>query len=277
MNCQKCKNEIEERNLRREGLSDAAEAHLSACADCHVFGEERLALSRLVGGLEKVSAPADFDFRMRARMAAEASAGRATRSGWFNFSPAALSWPLAACFALVISATFYFQQQPSPAMSTTTEQSRTVAVMETPAPQASLDETISQNAPALSGETRQSFDTPSLKNALAARRRMLPVRAVGRTTVDAAQVRAAVEESNSASLPSVPVMHAANNTATTGERVLIPLQVSAQERPLKVLLQETGGNARTISVDSVSFGSRDVIGRPATISKASLSTNQGVW
>jgi hypothetical protein len=58
---------------------------------------------------------------------------------------------------------------------------------------------------------------------------------------------------------------------------LIPVQISAQERPLKVLLQETGGIARTISVESVSFGSRDVIGRPATISKASLSTNQGVW
>src|SRR4028119_525229 len=139
MNCQKCKNEIEERDLRRESLSDAAEAHLSACADCRVFGAERLALRRLVGGLEKVSAPADFDFRMRARMVAErgdrapragglekvsaradfdsrmrarmvAERGdRAPRAKWFNFSPAALSWPLAACLALVISATLYFQ------------------------------------------------------------------------------------------------------------------------------------------------------------------------
>ncbi|HYG09958.1 MAG TPA: hypothetical protein VD835_08440, partial [Pyrinomonadaceae bacterium] len=67
MNCQKCKTEIEDRDLRRESLSHAAQAHMAACANCRVFGEERLALRRLVGGLEKVSAPADFDFRMRAR------------------------------------------------------------------------------------------------------------------------------------------------------------------------------------------------------------------
>ncbi|HEX8424485.1 MAG TPA: hypothetical protein VF634_13790, partial [Pyrinomonadaceae bacterium] len=67
------------------------------------------------------------------------------------------------------------------------------------------------------------------------------------------------------------------DSTAKAEGALIPVQVSAQERPLKVLLRETGGGARTISVESVSFGSRDVIGRPATISKASLSTNQGVW
>jgi hypothetical protein len=280
MDCQKCKIEIEERDLRRESLSDAATAHVASCASCRVFGEERLALRRLVGGLEKVSAPADFEFRVRARMAAEASRN-APRASWFNFSPAALSWPLAACFALAVSATLYFQQQPLPNAATAMphEQARTVVVAETPAPQALLTEAPSQSAPARNAETLPGTDALSLKNSLAAHRRVLPARAaVGRTTFDGAQIRARLEESNSASLPVAPVMHTANNpAATTGERVLIPVQVSAQERPLKVLLRETGGAARTISVESVSFGSRDVIGRPATMTKASLSTNQGVW
>src|SRR4028118_84572 len=149
MNCQKCKIEIEERDPRRERLSEAATAHLSDCAACRVFGEERLALRRLPGGRGEGSAPAashlrpppgaggahrprgagrraglgkgpppaGSDFRMRARMAAEASA-RAPRSGWLNFSPAALSWPLAACFALVISGSLYFQQQQQPNVAT---------------------------------------------------------------------------------------------------------------------------------------------------------------
>lgn len=278
MNCQKCKIEIEESDLRRERLSDAATAHMSACADCSVFGAERLALRRLVGGLEKVSAPADFDFRMRARMAAEASAGSAARPRWFNFAPAALSWPLAACFALVISASLYFQPgQQAPNVTTTPdEQTRAVVVAETPTPQASIVETTSESAPARSVETVRSADAASLKNSLAARRRVLPVRAAGQTIVDVAQIRARAEESNSASILGSPLKYDPNSTAQ-GERALIPVQVSAQERPLKVLLQETGGGARTISVESVSFGSRDVIGRPATISKASLSTNQGVW
>jgi hypothetical protein len=278
MNCQKCKTEIEERDLRRESLSDAGRAHVASCASCRVFGEERLALRRLVGGLEKVSAPADFDFRMRARMAAEASA-HAPRAGWFNFSPAALSWPLAACFALAISATLYFQQQqPSAPTTTPTGQASNTVAAFTPTPQASLNEDTPQSAPAETGETLSVADAPAVSNTLASRRRALPVRVSGgRTTVEAARIREGIEELNSASLPGVPVVHAANNTAARSERVLIPVQVSAQERPLKVLLRETGGGARTISVESVTFGSRDVIGRPATMTKASLSTNQGVW
>ncbi|HEY0098358.1 MAG TPA: hypothetical protein VGB76_05330 [Pyrinomonadaceae bacterium] len=277
MNCQKCKIEIEERNLRRERLSDAATAHLSACASCRVFGEERLALSRLVGGLEKVSAPADFDFRMRARMAAEANAGNATRARWFNFSPAALSWPLAACFALVVSAAFYFQQQqPASVTATPDEAARTAVVIEPPTTsRASSGGATAQSAPVKNVETARVAVAPSLKNPTVVRRRALPARGGEQTTVEAAQIRVRLEESNSVGLLGSPLRHAVNGAAQ-GEGASIPVQVSTQERPLKVLLQETGG-ARTISVESVSFGSRDVIGRPATISKASLSTNQGVW
>jgi hypothetical protein len=59
---------------------------------------------------------------------------------------------------------------------------------------------------------------------------------------------------------------------------LIPVHLDAPEGQLKVLLRDTSGGARTISVDSVSFGSRDVMGRPgATYTRASLTSNQGVW
>ena len=280
MNCQKCKIEIEERDLRRERLSSAAEAHLSACASCRIFGEERHALIRLVGGLEKVSAPADFDFRMRARMAAE-NRRDAPRAGWFNFSPAALSWPLLGCLALIVSASLYFQQQPDTAI-TPTRQGSTASV--TPTPQTSVAKTTSQTEQPQTVETRPDISAPSLKNSLAendslaSRRRVVPERIGGRVVAEAAQIREQVEESNSASLVGSQVRIAAGNSgATKGGGALIPVQVSAPERPLKVFVRDTGGEARTISVESVSFGSRDVIGRPATISKASLSTNQGVW
>jgi hypothetical protein len=286
MNCQKCKIEIEERDLRRERLSSAAEAHLSACASCRIFGEERLALKRLVGSLEKVSAPADFDFRMRARMAAENRVS-ATRARWFNFSPAALSWPLAGCLALVVSAALYFQRQQPDALivpTTQVEQASTLLTSPTPqTPQTSVAETTSQTGQSQIVETQPTTGALSLKNSitvrdsLASRRRVVPERAGGRTIVEAAQIRERVEEANSASLMGSHVRFAAVNGALKSESVLIPVQVSAQERPLKVFVRDTGGEARTISVESVSFGSRDVIGRPASISKASLSTNQGVW
>jgi hypothetical protein len=284
MNCRKCKIEIEDRDLRRESLSDAATAHVAACASCRVFGEERLALRRLVGGLEKVSAPADFDFRLRARLAAGRSEG-AARATRFNFSPATLSWPLAGCLALVVSASLYFQSQRSepPATPAVTEQARAASTM--PSPLTPVAEVASQNAAAsgsetgravpLNDETRHSVDAAAPKNSLAQRRRVVPARFAGREDIVNEPVRG--EESTSTGLLGSTPRFAAGGAAR-GESALIPVQLDAPEGQLKVLLRDTSGTARTISVDSVSFGSRDVMGRPgATYTRASLTSNQGVW
>ncbi|HEX8129413.1 MAG TPA: hypothetical protein VF527_09960 [Pyrinomonadaceae bacterium] len=272
MNCQKCKIEIEDRDLCREVLSDAARGHMAACAECRIFGEERLALRRLVGGLETVSAPADFDFRMRARLAAERGNG-APRARWFNFSPAALSWPLAGCLALVISASLYFQQRrpDAPAPPQTAEQTRAAE----PSPQAVIAERVRPGVQALSRETRPGVDVASSKNSTAQRRRIVPSRLAARAGVE--REVAEVSESNVTSLTGSTPRFAPGGTTRT-EGALIPVQLNAPEGQLKVLLRDTSGGARTISVDSVSFGSRDVMGRPgATFTRASLSSNQGVW
>lgn len=284
MNCQKFKIEIEDKDLRRELLSEAGEAHAATCASCRVFSEERLALRRLVGGLDKVSAPADFDFRLRARMAAARSEA-APRAAWFNFSPAALSWPLAGCLALVVSASLYFQQgrpdTPTPA-TPSAGQSRT----QSQPPQTSLAEAARQSDQAMHDDTRPSVSVnketrPGVEIASSKistapeRRRALPSRLAGRTGVERASRQ--IEDSTFTSLIGSTPRFAASGVARS-EGALIPVQLDAPEGQLKVLLRDTSGGARTISVDSVSFGSRDVIGRPgATYTKASLSSNQGVW
>jgi len=269
MNCQKCKFEIDERDLRRESLSSVAEAHLGTCASCRVFCEERLALLRLVGELEKFPAPADFDFRIRARMAAEMSA-RAPRPGWFNFSPAALSWPLAGCLALLISASLYLQQRQTNTFVTLPEETRTLS------PQPSMREAKSASEQAIIINPGSSFDASILKTSLPQRQRLFPERSVRNKRGVTAIAHERVEESNSVGVTGAPVRFAATG-GPKGESLIIPVQLSAPERPLKVLLRDTSGGARTISVDSVSFGSRDVIGRPATFKHASLPSNQGVW
>jgi len=286
MNCQKCKNEIDERDLRREHLSDAAEAHLSACANCRAFGEERLALGRLVGGLEKVSAPADFDFRMRARMAAELSARRAARPRLFNFKPAALSWPLAACLALVVSAALYFQQQQPNDALTPPEQASAASPLPPAADTTPINEQVSEQLSEQANEggklvvnERHGDAVAPSKNQTAQRRRVSPERFTAASVRGALpeRVEARVEDSSSAGLMGSTVRFDSTAAARRGEGALIPVQLGASERPLNVVLRDRSGEARTISVDSVSFGSRDVIGRPATFAKASLSSNQGVW
>ena len=47
--------------------------HLGECSECRVFHDKQIKLRQIVGSLGTVSAPADFDFRLRSRLASENS------------------------------------------------------------------------------------------------------------------------------------------------------------------------------------------------------------
>jgi hypothetical protein len=97
MECRATRQEIDEVG---EQLSAQAMLHVASCAPCLAFQNERARLRELLTSLEPVRAPADFDFRLRARIAAQAeSVG--PRSFFSGF---ALSTPAMAVAALVIVA-----------------------------------------------------------------------------------------------------------------------------------------------------------------------------
>ena len=68
--CRIVRREIDESELNLR-LSDQLQAHIASCPACRAFRDERTRLHQLVGSLEPVTAPADFDVRLRARIAAE--------------------------------------------------------------------------------------------------------------------------------------------------------------------------------------------------------------
>ena len=68
--CRMVRREIDESELNVR-LSDQIQAHMASCPSCRAFRDERTRLRQLVGSLEPVTAPADFDLRLRARIAAE--------------------------------------------------------------------------------------------------------------------------------------------------------------------------------------------------------------
>src|ERR1043165_5258767 len=70
--CELVRRELEELTLNDEFSANAAE-HLQACADCREFQRQQTKLRQIVGSLGTVSAPADFDFRLRARLANDSS------------------------------------------------------------------------------------------------------------------------------------------------------------------------------------------------------------
>src|SRR5690242_10806362 len=71
--CELIRRELEDLTLNEE-FSAAAAEHLQTCADCREFQRQHTKLRQIVGSLGTVSAPADFDFRLRARLAADSPA-----------------------------------------------------------------------------------------------------------------------------------------------------------------------------------------------------------
>src|SRR5919201_774481 len=69
MNCQTIRAAIET-TPRHEPLSEGARRHLTGCDGCREYADELGALFALLNAVPRVTAPADFDFRLRARIAA---------------------------------------------------------------------------------------------------------------------------------------------------------------------------------------------------------------
>ena len=67
--------EIDESELNQR-LTNQALSHLEVCSACRDFRAERASLRELVGSLEPVAAPGDFEMRLRARIANEQGPAR---------------------------------------------------------------------------------------------------------------------------------------------------------------------------------------------------------
>src|SRR5712691_2849784 len=70
INCRNVCREIEEADLGQQ-LGGLAFEHTRSCAQCLSFYEDRFKLRQLAASLGTVEAPADFDVRLRARLAKE--------------------------------------------------------------------------------------------------------------------------------------------------------------------------------------------------------------
>ncbi len=86
IDCRNARREIEEAALG-ELLSAGAKNHMLSCAACEKILRDQTKLRALVSSLGTVEAPGDFDFRLRARLAAEKHAGTGSFiPGYFFFS-----------------------------------------------------------------------------------------------------------------------------------------------------------------------------------------------
>lgn len=113
MKCKAVLKEIEELDAGAAPTSEAS-AHLLVCASCQGFADERNALRQLVGSLESVSAPPDFDWRLRARIREAQNENQPARRWPFGFAPGVQAITLAASFTvLLVAVVIYRQMQPA--------------------------------------------------------------------------------------------------------------------------------------------------------------------
>jgi hypothetical protein len=246
-------------------LGGGALSHVALCRACGDELRERERLRALVGGLGKVEAPADFEFRLRARMAASKAGGGGGRFGgtrWlYGFAPVAV----AACF-VVVSATLYFRQAP---------RTNTAAAPAAAAPARNVE-------PGRAPSTNNGQRSPAVSTDAGGQ-----VVRVNQTNVASSKAHKSAREWNTKVRQAREVAHrgerredVAQNTSVnsfTGARVLTPISVKASAEPLMVILRDERGAERVVPMRSVSFGSQDLLSRGTTRRSPVFAEVGGVW
>ncbi len=277
MNCQTCRIEIEELETI-ERLSDLARAHLSVCAMCRAFHDERQSLKRLIGGLGTVNAPPDFDFRLRARISAAKTAGN-HHSSWRSFLASAPAIGLAASFALLVAGVvFYNQIKSKPSIIESPVASSAVSPEQKPV-QASVKPAppviVRENAPPASniiGKDDAGSVAVAVENPRS--RKVGGNRNAVRREASQPGANDAPVFSNDTAVRSAPQIVAGGPAPfNAGMNPVIELPVRSASQPVRIFVDDKSGAKRTLTLEPVIFGSQDLMGR----STPRGASSQGIW
>lgn len=273
--CKAYREEIEE--LAGVGrLSAEARAHVNACASCRGLEGERASLRRLVRGLGRVEAPADFEFRLRARMGgARGGNGRWPLRPAYGFAALA-----ASALFLFVSASLYVTQerQTKPGAGRHEALTAAGAGAAKPARENNAAQTIdagaatTANAGAESGANTGNAAAPTPKIVQGGQHRVRTRTAFTARAGDVARsvppVIAGAKNSLTASLKPAQVIE-------RSPTLTVPVDTNAE--PLRVVLRDESGSQRVVPMRSVSFGSQELIAREGQAKRAPAADKEGVW
>lgn len=243
-------------------MSTSARAHATSCRACGDELRVRESLRALVGGLGKVEAPADFEFRLRARMAASKADGERGRFGgarWlYSFVPVAV----AACF-VVVSATLYFRQ----------------AAQTTPTVAAGPARSVEPDRiPPINGQNSNA--EPVIKVGEIAKVNGTAADSPGTNKPSAHKLGARFTQAREVASRNERRADSVRRTlvsSVTGAPVLTRIPVKASAEPMRVILRDERGAERVVPMPSVSFGSQSFPARDATVRPSAAAEVGGVW
>ena len=249
--CDVIRLELEELALNRE-FSAAAAEHMRGCAECREFQRQQMKLRQIVGSLGTVNAPADFDFRLRARLAADSY--RSSFRYW-SFAVRGLA-TVAVLVVFGVGAVIVWQrtQQVEPPVNITQNETRPPESRPLDQPKSGADNSglLAGHQPGLQNGNQFVADNSNQQ-----RKNSRPSGNKSRPPV--ASFAISSERANVLNLKQ-PVLDTAP---------VFPIDASLQS--VKVSVDDGRGNARTISFPTVTFGSQRV---PAS---ANQIASKGEW
>jgi hypothetical protein len=258
-----------------------AVAHAEVCVSCGETLRGREALRGLVRGLGRVEAPPDFEFRLRARMAASRPGGGG--GGLFArlFPVGGLAWAAVAVCVLSLTAAVYFRQArpakhgasnvgevasvPQVNASPTANESNDTGNKATQSTDADTAVAFVGTAPAVAPRGTTSSKraaSQSHDKELASRESRGELTQGGSVdaAVGAAQVR--VPQFNSGA-------NVASNVTAQG------IQLGTSAGTLRVVLRDERGTL--VPMRTVSFGSQEPLSRETASRRANAKDDEGVW
>jgi hypothetical protein len=258
-NCRDVRREIEEA-APGELLTAPAREHLSNCATCATFGNEQQKLRDMVASLGMIEAPADFDFKLHARLAASRSSHRDLLSGnGFGIRSVAFA-TLVLLFGVVVIL-----------MSARSRSNESAPVAEANGP---TSQTSRERAQINKNEQRE--EAPGARTKVA---ETSPTNYSNPTGLQSSPTVRNLTKHSGSSVSQFGVAHNGRVKATdlsvtpapvlrpsttAMEASVFPLGTSYQS--LKVSVDDGRGSSRTISLPTVSFGSSRVLARnPAPV------------
>jgi len=258
--------EIDESDVG-QNLSSVAREHVQSCEHCRDFYDGRRELRLMLGSLETVAAPSDFEFRVRARLANN----EATGSTGFFFGNRSFGIPVVTVAALVLllGVGFVFRSLTRSDNSTTASRSESAVknqeIATTPKQRA-----VAVSSPTIPAGGNEGAIKPDNTKPEAVRNTPPRVQSF-RGTVASQRTgsRLATQEFSSLGAPVVK-----QDSAVTSPDTSPVFAIETSSEPLKVSLDYETGVSRTISLPTLSFGSQRTLTGSSSMVKTST---KGVW
>lgn len=258
VNCKNVCREIEEANYG-DALTASTMAHLAGCGNCHRFYDERRKLRQLVASLEPVAAPADFDMRVRSRLASSQNGARASSL----FANLTFGWPTLALasLVLVIGVTLALKVLNSSGNNNVAVQDESKSAVQSPKQEAPSP--VGNDVVTKAGSRAGEPEAGGIQRPKQSKKKSASVASLrnGR--------RLATQEFSSSATPVVKKEEALASIESSPV-----FQIEASPQPLRLSLDYSSGVSRTISVPSLSFGSERVLTGNGSLVK---SSSKGSW